>query len=157
MIKGHPSLLPHFFLHDPLLPFLYNSRPNSGQLQRPSSASPSRHFRSPIPRTLLFLPAFSLPRISLSHTTRDVQLKHNRRKWCLAGEHVPDLCARLMTMDHHPLTNFEGQTGCRKFPLGLLITMVPSVRNESAQIVDTLFYAKRTNFVGGSKPNEALF
>ena len=67
------------------------------------------------------------------------------------------LCARLMTMDHHPSTNFEGQTGCRKFPLGLLITMVPSVRNESAQIVDKLFYAKRTNFVGGSKPKEALF
>ena len=57
----------------------------------------------------------------------------------------------------HSLTNFDGQDGCQQVSLGFFITIVPSVREESAQIIDTLFRTKMTNFVGGSKPNGALF
>ena len=36
--------------------------------------------------------------------------------------------------------------GCQLVPLSLLVTMVPSVRDDSARIVGTLFYAEMTNF-----------
>ena len=41
--------------------------------------------------------------------------------------------------------------------LGLLILMVPFVRDKSAQIVGTLFHAKTKNFASRSEPNGALF
>ena len=56
------------------------------------------------------------------------------------GPHVGDHGGTAA--DRHPLTIFDGQTGCQQVPLELFLKMVPSVPGESARIVDMHFCVK---------------
>ena len=63
-----------------------------------------------------------------------------------------------MNDDEMPsLATFDGPPWCQKVPFSLLIVVVPSIRDESPQIVGTVFRTKRRNFNCWSELNRALF
>ena len=62
---------------------------------------------------------------------------------------------RCSNADLQPL--LTAALGSKQFHLNILVAMVPSICNESAQIVGTFFRAKWQNFDSWSKPNRALF
>ena len=56
-----------------------------------------------------------------------------------------------------PQPTFTTISWSQQVPLDLLVTMVLSVHDESARIVDTHFCAETTNFASRFEPNRALF
>ena len=60
-------------------------------------------------------------------------------------------------LESQSMAVFNGDPWRDRVQHNLLFKMVPSVSDESARIVGTLFYTKATNFASSSEPNKALF
>ena len=136
------------------------------------SFSPSQPLSPPEPLSLLLFfslePSLSIfPRrtndlYAIVHSSRSNRDTHwttgTRERWNRGRRHSSCLIPAvgggglhvgrswLPRMPCHSLANLDGQAGCQQVLLGLLFTMVSFVREKSARIIDTLFYAKITNF-----------
>ena len=133
-----PTSLPLFFLS-----------PDHSQLPSPivffGDVSPSLVVLSPsclsFSTSSFFLFLLLSPFLSLS-TSIYLSLIQTTLAWSPASGH---------------LTVTQAISGCQSIPLGLLVIMIPSVHNDSAWIISTLFCTETTYFANWSEPNRALF